>query len=152
MRLTLSFCLALSLVGCGKYENEPVIPATRQHMDFNYGFNPTKMVWLPSSSNGIAMCQSSGDRPQIGKDSKMNDTMIGVDLAKNVFQVHGASMSGEVKFRKKLTRGQFERFMSEQPSALVIMEACGGAHHWAREMQSLGHEVKLSYARKLVTA
>lgn len=69
--------------------------------------------------------------------------MIGVDLAKNVFQVHGASSTGEVRFRKKLTRGQFVRFMSEQPSALVIMEACGGAHHWAREMLSLGHEVKL---------
>jgi transposase len=73
----------------------------------------------------------------------MNDTMIGVDLAKNVFQVHGASMSGEVRFRKKLTRGQFVRFMSEQPSALVVMEACGGAHHWAREMIDLGHKVKL---------
>jgi transposase len=53
----------------------------------------------------------------------MKDTMIGVDLAKNVFQLHGASLSGEILFRKKLTRGQFSRFMAKQPSALVIMEA-----------------------------
>lgn len=73
----------------------------------------------------------------------MKDTMIGVDLAKNVFQLHGASLAGEILFRKKLTRGQFFRFMAKQPSALVIMEACGGAHYWAREMTGLGHEVKL---------
>lgn len=58
----------------------------------------------------------------------MKDTLIGEDLAKNVFQLHGASMTGDVQYRKKLSRGQFFRFMSEQPSALVVMEACGSAH------------------------
>lgn len=71
------------------------------------------------------------------------DTMIGVDLAKHVFQVHGASMSGQVLFRKKLSRSQFSQFMAKQPPAIVVMETCGGAHHWAREMRGLGHEVKL---------
>lgn len=71
------------------------------------------------------------------------DTMIGVDLAKHVFQVHGASMSGEVRFRKKLTRQRFQQFMAEQESCMVAMEACGSAHYWAREMARLGHEVKL---------
>lgn len=71
------------------------------------------------------------------------DTMIGVDLAKSVFQLHGASMVGEVRFRKKLTRPQFERFMAGHGPAVVVMEACGGAHFWARRMQELGHEVKL---------
>ena len=71
------------------------------------------------------------------------DTMIGVDLAKHVFQVHGASMAGRVQFRKKLSRLSFPRFMAEQPSAVVVMEACGSAHYWAREMIRLGHEVKL---------
>ncbi len=47
----------------------------------------------------------------------MKDTIVGVDLAKHVFQVHGASMTGHVKFRKKLTREQFRRFMAEQPQA-----------------------------------
>lgn len=83
----------------------------------------------------------------------MKDTMIGVDLAKSVFQLHGASMAGEVKFRKKLTRGQFLRFMADQAPALVAMEACGSAHHWARELAKLGHEVKLiapQYVRPFV--
>jgi transposase len=71
------------------------------------------------------------------------DTIIGVDLAKNVFQLHGASDSGEVKFRKKLTREQFRRFMADHPPAMVVMEACGSAHYRAREMEKLGHAVKL---------
>lgn len=71
----------------------------------------------------------------------MNETMIGVDLAKAVFQVHGASMTGEPRFRKKLSRQSFSEFMAKQPPALVVMEACGSAHHWAREMIRLGHEV-----------
>ena len=71
------------------------------------------------------------------------DTMIGVDLAKNVFQLHAASMTGQAKFRKKLSRQSFSRFMAGQPPAMVVMEACGSAHYWAREMVRLGHEVKL---------
>ena len=70
-------------------------------------------------------------------------TIIGVDLAKNVFQLHGAAEDGSVVFRKKVSRPQFHRFMSEQPSCVVAMEACGGAHHWAREMGKMGHQVKL---------
>jgi len=69
--------------------------------------------------------------------------MIGVDLAKNVFQLHVTSMTGQLKFRKKLARRSFVRFMAEQPSAVVVMEACGSAHYWAREVVRLGHEVKL---------
>lgn len=71
------------------------------------------------------------------------DTMIGVDLAKTAFQVHGASMTGQAKFSKKLARRSFAKFMAEQPPAVVVMEACGSAHYWAREMIRLGHEVKL---------
>ncbi len=70
-------------------------------------------------------------------------TIIGVDLAKNVFQVHGAAADGSVLFRKKLSRLQFARFMAEQPPCRVAMEACASAHHWAREMSHYGHEVRL---------
>lgn len=70
-------------------------------------------------------------------------TIIGVDLAKNVFQLHGAAADGSVVFRRKVSRPQFYRFMSGQPACLVVMEACGGAHFWARELLSLGHEVRL---------
>lgn len=73
----------------------------------------------------------------------MIDTMIGVDLAKNVFQLHGASLTGELKFRKKLSRPQFRKFMEEQPACIVVFEACGGAHYWARELEGQGHQAKL---------
>src|SRR3546814_14185608 len=62
-------------------------------------------------------------------------------------------MTGEPKFRKKLSRRSFPKFMAEQPPAMVVMEACGSAHYWAREMTKLGHEVKLiapRYARTIV--
>ncbi len=81
------------------------------------------------------------------------DTMIGVDLAKSVFQLHGAAMTGEVVFRKKLTRQQFVKFMSDHAPAVVVMEACGGAHYWARVMADLGHKVRLiapQYVRPFV--
>jgi len=77
----------------------------------------------------------------------MKDTMIGVDLAKRVFQLHGASMTGQVKFRKKLTREQFRRFMSDHPTCVVVFEACGSASYWAREMERLGHEARLIAAQ-----
>lgn len=83
----------------------------------------------------------------------MKDMMIGVDLAKSVFQVHGALRTGEVQFRKKLTRKQFAAFMARQKPCLVLFEACGSAHHWAREMEAFGHEVKLiapQYVRPFV--
>lgn len=83
----------------------------------------------------------------------MKDTMIGVDLAKNVFQIHGASMRGEVKFRKKLTRPQFRQFTADCTLAVVVMEACGSASYWARELAKTGHEVKLiapQYVRPFV--
>ncbi len=73
----------------------------------------------------------------------MKDIMIGVDLAKSIFQLHGASMTGELQFRKRLTRLQFQKFMASHPPAIVVMEACGSAHYWAREMSRFGHVVKL---------
>ena len=81
------------------------------------------------------------------------DTMIGVDLAKSVFQLHAASMTGEPRFRRKLSRQSFPKFMAVQAPAVVVMEACGSAHFWAREMIKLGHEVKLiapQYVRPFV--
>jgi transposase len=79
--------------------------------------------------------------------------MIGVDLAKRVFLVHGASMRGEVKFRRKLMREQFRAFMAGQAPAVVVFEACPSASYWAREMEAVGHEVRLiapQYVRPFV--
>jgi len=68
---------------------------------------------------------------------------IGVDLAKNIFQVHGADASGAIVFRRKLRRHDVLGFFAAQPRCVVAMEACGGAHYWGREIDRLGHEVKL---------
>ena len=68
---------------------------------------------------------------------------IGLDLAKTVFQAHGADASGEVVFRKKLRRDQLLAFFAGQPRCRVAMEACASAHYWAREISALGHETKL---------
>ena len=68
---------------------------------------------------------------------------IGLDLAKHVFQAHGASASGAVLFRKKLRREQVLAFLAGQPRCLVAMEACASAHHWGRAIGELGHEVRL---------
>lgn len=72
---------------------------------------------------------------------------------KTVFQVHGALQTGEVQFRKKLSRKQFVSFMANLEPCLVVFEACGGAHFWARKMEALGHESKLiapQYVRPFV--
>ena len=70
-------------------------------------------------------------------------SMIGLDLAKNVFQVHGVDVDGVVGLRRQLRRSQVEKFFAELPPTLVGLEACGSAHHWARLIGSYGHEVRL---------
>ncbi|MGO9942525.1 MAG: IS110 family transposase [Rhodoblastus sp.] len=70
-------------------------------------------------------------------------SIIGLDLAKRAFQIHGACADGGVAFRRKLTREKLLAFLAEQPSCVVAMEACGSAHHWGRAIHGLGHEVRL---------
>ena len=70
-------------------------------------------------------------------------TTIGLDLAKNIFQVHGVDEVGGVVIRKRLRRDQVLAFFAGLPSCLVGMEACATAHYWARELRALGHEVRL---------
>ena len=70
-------------------------------------------------------------------------TTIGLDIAKQVFQVHGAEASGAALFSRKLSRAKLLGFFASQPPCLVAMEACGSAHYWGRELQQLGHEVRL---------
>ena len=83
----------------------------------------------------------------------MDITTIGFDLAKTVFQVHGADGEGRAVLRRKLRRGKVLAFFAGLPSCLVGMEACASAHYWAREIQALGHEVRLippQYVRPFV--
>ena len=73
----------------------------------------------------------------------MQVTTVGLDIAKNVFQVHGVDQHGKVALRKRLSRGKVLAFFANLPRCVIGLEACGGAHYWARELTQLGHEVRL---------
>ena len=73
----------------------------------------------------------------------MKITTMGIDLAKNVFQVHGVDQRGKAVVRKRLRRNQVLSYFAQHSPCLVGMEACGGAHYWARKLQAQGHTVKL---------
>ena len=73
----------------------------------------------------------------------MNSTTIGLDIAKSVFQVHGVDAKGNVVLRKVVKRGQVLAFFANWAPSLIGMEACAGAHYWARELGKQGHEVRL---------
>jgi hypothetical protein len=78
------------------------------------------------------------------REPSMNEiTTIGLDLAKNVFQVHGVDEMGVVVVVKRLRRSQVIGFFASLPPCLIGMEACATAHHWARELSRLGHAVRL---------
>jgi len=68
---------------------------------------------------------------------------IGLDIAKQSFQVHGVDAHGKVLVRKQLSRSKVLPYFAQLPSCLIGIEACGGAHYWARELQKLGHDVRL---------
>ena len=83
----------------------------------------------------------------------MQVTTIGLDLAKNVFQVHGVDAAGKTVISRQLRRGQVIGYFAKLPPCLIGMEACATAHHWARELTKLGHTVRLmpaSYVKAYV--
>lgn len=80
-------------------------------------------------------------------------SVVGVDLAKHVFQVHAVDSSGRPVVRRQLRRDQLLAFFKGRPRCLIGMEACAGAHHWGRQLQEMGHEVRLmppSYVKPYV--
>lgn len=70
-------------------------------------------------------------------------TIIGFDIAKSVFQVHGVDTAGQVVIRRQLKRRGVLAFFEKLPPCLVGIEACASSHHWSRELQALGHTVRL---------
>ena len=68
---------------------------------------------------------------------------VGLDIAKNVFQVHGVDARGNARIAKQLKRDEVRKFFAQLPACMVGLEACGGAHYWARELMKLGHDVRL---------
>ena len=73
----------------------------------------------------------------------MQVTRIGLDIAKNVFQVHGVDEHGKVVIRKQLSRSKVLTYFAQLPVCRIGIEACGSAHEWGRELQKLGHDVRL---------
>jgi len=70
-----------------------------------------------------------------------NITVLGIDLAKDVYQLHGVNQHGKQVLSKKLTRAKFPEYISQLPACKVVMEACSGANYWSRKFLSFGHEV-----------
>src|SRR3977135_3327083 len=77
----------------------------------------------------------------------MQITTVGLDIAKNVFQVHGIDTAEKVVVRKQLRRNQLLEFFKALPPCLIGLEACTRAHYWSRELTKLGHKVRLMPAR-----
>lgn len=73
----------------------------------------------------------------------MNTSCVGIDLAKNVFQVHGVNVAGRSVVSRQLQRKEVLSWFSNLPPCLIGMEACASAHHWARELSALGHDVRI---------
>src|SRR6476469_9335155 len=90
-----------------------------------------------------SMCQSGDVEHHLREASVSEVITIGLDIAKHVFHVHGANERGRAVFSKRISRAKLLDFFAAQPSCKVALEACGGAHHWARQLTQLGHEVRL---------
>ena len=107
------------------------------------------MVWTaPRLDNGldgprwyVSTITNQSEKPM------MKVTTVGIDLAKDIFRVHGCNARGRVVVSKSLTRHEFRVFMVKLPPCLVGMEACHTAHYWAHELQKFGHQVKLMAPR-----
>jgi transposase len=72
-----------------------------------------------------------------------NLKLVGIDMAKTVFQSHGVNDANRVVLRKRLHRDQLLAFIAQLPLCRIVMEACGGTRHWDRQMRALGHQVQL---------
>ena len=103
------------------------------------------MGWTPPSDSGIDVPEWRCHRPLKPKGaSTMQITTVGIDLAKNVFQVHGMDERGKAVLRKHLRRDHVAAFFANLPRCLIGMEACGGAHHWARKLEARTSSGKLA--------
>ena len=76
----------------------------------------------------------------------MDLSIIGIDILRRSFQLRGATTAGVPVLRRKLLRGKVLECLASQPPCLMLIETCGGAHHWGREIHQLGHEVRLDSA------
>jgi transposase len=122
----------------------PLIDVVRRpSLLFGIGLRPSQHVGVDGLRTA-SMCQN-----EVVKDLKRRRPSveqiirIGMDTSKHVFQLHGVNVAEEPILRKKLRRREMVAFFEKAPPTVIAIEACGGSHHWARLLQSFGHEVKL---------
>src|SRR5690606_1810259 len=102
------------------------------------------MGWTPLPAPASYVPKWAYHQPlEPSEASIMKITTLGIDLAKQVFQLHGVDEQGKTVLRKQLKRDQMATFFATLPVCLIGMEACGSAHHWARKLESFGHTVRL---------
>jgi error-prone DNA polymerase len=140
------------------YQAFPAAEARRLAERFEWHHTPRHGSWLNMAECELAVLSSqmgwtAPQRHQCAivrvvetkqrEPPTMSISMIGMDTAKAVFQVHGIDAGGKVQVRRKLRRDEVIPFFEKQPACTVVLEACGGGHHWARMLRALGHEAKL---------
>src|SRR5262249_41154775 len=112
---------------------------------------PQMMLW--TAAPPARRCHGRRGRPDSEDWTMQAVTTIGVDIAKSIFQVHAVDAEGNVAVRRRLKRRYVVAFIQKLPRCLVGIEACASSHHWARELQALGHTVRLmppAYVRPYV--
>src|SRR3990172_6118342 len=114
------------------------------------------MQWTPPPYSTASQCAKRVDgQPaqlqEMESNMNANATVIGLDIAKNVFVAVGLTEHGKVVLKKKLSRGEVLAFFANVPPTAIGIEACAGAHYWARELTTLGHAVKLIAAQHVNT-
>src|SRR4051795_333764 len=102
---------------------------------------PSRALPLRHRSAGVEVVR--GPPARGASEMQQQVTTVGLDLAKNLFQVHGADAQGRPVLKRRLAREKVLEFFANLPPCLVGLEACGAAHYWARELRKLGHEVRL---------
>lgn len=107
----------------------------------------TRMEWMASAPNCRAMWQSADVAICKERKPTMQATTVGLDLGKDIFQVHGIFTDSTVVFNRSLGCRQLLTFHKELPSCLVGTEACRSVHHWARELRSIGHDARHACGR-----
>lgn len=101
------------------------------------------MGWVASAANRRALRQDAEIIFCQERNTTMDVTTIGLDLGKDVFQAHGTAADGTVIFNRTIRRKQLLKLFEKLPRCLIGIEACGSAHHWARELLAIGHDVRL---------
>jgi hypothetical protein len=129
---------------CRRHTVCPKLPAFRANQLAAVAATAFMMGWTPRPT--ASMCQSGGVEHHLREASVSEVSIIGLDISKHVFHAHGADGRGRAMFTKRISRGKLLDFFATQPSCTIALEACGGAHHWARQLAQLGHEVRLCAA------